>query len=146
MAGLIVGPWYGLAAVSLYLFMGLAGLPVFTHGGGPGYIYQPSFGFLLGFLPAVVLIGLARRLDRWLPRLPAYAIAALLGVVPVYLVGVPYYSLIKETFGRAPAWTILAPFLVIIPWDIAKALTAAVVADRLTAGMYNRAGSRSKAD
>lgn len=138
LAGLVLGPWQGFAAVALYLLMGLAGLPVFATGGGPGYIYVPSFGFLLGFLPSVVLIGLLRGLALWLPRVAAYAAAAVLGLVPVYLVGVPYFSLIKETYGHAPAWAILSPFLVFLPGDLIKALAAAVVADRFAqAGIGN---------
>ncbi len=129
--GLLLGPWRGLIAVSLYLLMGLLGLPVFAAGGGPGYIFHPNFGFLLGFLPAVVLIGLGRRLDRCLPRIPAYTAAALLGLIAVYLVGIPYYSLIKGLYGQAPAWVILSPFFVYLPGDLIKAVIAAVLAARL---------------
>lgn len=48
-----------LAAFSVltYLAQGLAGLPVFAGGGGLAYIAMPSFGFLVGFLAAVLLIG-----------------------------------------------------------------------------------------
>ena len=37
--------------------IGLLGLPVFTQGGGIGYVLQPSFGFLLGLIPAAAVIG-----------------------------------------------------------------------------------------
>lgn len=129
--GLTLGPWYGLSAVLLYLAMGLAGLPVFAGGGGIGYIYAPSFGFLLGFLPAVVVIGLLRGLDRKIPPFAARFLAALAGIFPVYALAVPYYSLIKGSYGQAPVWVILAPFLIYLPGDLAKALAAAAVAGRL---------------
>lgn len=139
-AGLILGPWYGLVAVALYLLMGLAGLPVFAAGGGPGYIFYPSFGFLLGFLPAVAVIGFLRGLDRWLPRVAAYMVAAVLGLAPVYLVGVPYLSLIKGVYGQTPVWVLLSPFLIYLPGDLVKALAAAVVADRLVQAGIGRSG------
>ena len=42
--------------------LGLVGLPIFTAGGGFGYVLQPSFGFLLGLIPAAAVIGgLSRR-------------------------------------------------------------------------------------
>ena len=36
-------------AVWVYIALGLLGLPVFTNGGGPGYVFQPTFGYLIGF-------------------------------------------------------------------------------------------------
>ena len=53
MAGVLLGPRWGAASQAVYVALGLAGLPVFTMGGGLGYVFQPSFGFLLG-LPCVL--------------------------------------------------------------------------------------------
>ena len=49
-AGLVLGEKLGAAAVGTYIFMGLIGIPVFAMGGGPAYILQPTFGYLLGFV------------------------------------------------------------------------------------------------
>lgn len=49
MAGLMLEPRYALFSQLVYAAMGLIGLPVFSGGGGFGYIYQPSFGFIIGF-------------------------------------------------------------------------------------------------
>lgn len=49
----------GVASVALYLIEGLAGLPVFANGGGPGYVLSPTFGFLVGYLPMAYIIGRA---------------------------------------------------------------------------------------
>ena len=35
--------------VLAYIILGLAGVPVFSQGGGIAYVFKPSFGFLLGF-------------------------------------------------------------------------------------------------
>ncbi|MDR1266372.1 MAG: biotin transporter BioY [Propionibacteriaceae bacterium] len=57
--GLILGPVRGLAAVLLYLVVGLAGLPVFAQGAaGPGILASASIGYLLSFPVAAWLIGL----------------------------------------------------------------------------------------
>ncbi len=37
---------------------GLIGLPIFTQGGGIGYVTKPTFGFLLGLAPATFCTGL----------------------------------------------------------------------------------------
>ena len=54
----------GLATVSLYLFEGIIGLPVFsgTPEKGIGLIYftGPTMGYLVGFLPAVFFAGLLK--------------------------------------------------------------------------------------
>ena len=50
LAGLILGSRNGACSVGLYVLLGLAGVPVFTEGGGPSYIFQPTFGYLIGFI------------------------------------------------------------------------------------------------
>ena len=49
LAGLLLGSSLGSACVLAYILLGLLGLPIFAAGGGPGYIFNPSFGYLIGF-------------------------------------------------------------------------------------------------
>jgi biotin transport system substrate-specific component len=60
--GITLGPKIGLLTVSLYLFEGIFGLPVFagTPEKGIGLIYftGPTMGYLIGFLLSVYLSGL----------------------------------------------------------------------------------------
>ena len=58
LAGLLLGPWWGAAAVGAYIVLGLVGLPVFTSGGGLQYVLQPSFGYIVGFALAALVSGL----------------------------------------------------------------------------------------
>ena len=64
MIGVGFGWKLGLATVSLYLFEGIIGLPVFsgTPEKGVGLIYftGPTMGYLIGFLPAVFFAGLLK--------------------------------------------------------------------------------------
>ena len=57
LAGLLLGPVNGALAVVVYIVLGLVGLPIFTQGGGPGYIFQPSFGYIIGFAVAAYVTG-----------------------------------------------------------------------------------------
>ena len=50
LAGLVLGEKLGTFAVAAYVLMGLIGVPVFASGGGIGYLFQPTFGYLLGFI------------------------------------------------------------------------------------------------
>lgn len=61
MTGALLGARRGGLAMALYLALGLGGLPIFTNGGGFGYLSQPTFGYLLAFFPAVVVVGLLAR-------------------------------------------------------------------------------------
>ena len=60
--GITLGPKIGLITVSLYLFEGIFGLPVFagTPEKGIGLVYfaGPTMGYLIGFLVAVYFAGL----------------------------------------------------------------------------------------
>jgi len=59
--GILLGPKVGLLTVSLYLFEGIFGLPVFAgspeKGIGIIYFTGPTMGYLVGFLAAVYLAG-----------------------------------------------------------------------------------------
>ena len=59
--GITLGPRIGLLTISLYLFEGIFGLPVFagTPEKGIGLVYftGPTMGYLIGFLVAVYLAG-----------------------------------------------------------------------------------------
>ena len=61
MAGLFLEPKYALASMLVYTLLGLVGLPVFSTGGGIGYVLQPSFGFIIGFSVSALLVSLLVR-------------------------------------------------------------------------------------
>ena len=50
LAGIVLGSRLGAASVGIYIVLGLVGVPIFTSGGGPSYILQPTFGYLIGFM------------------------------------------------------------------------------------------------
>jgi len=62
--GVLFGWKLGIATISLYLFEGIIGLPVFagTPEKGLGLVYftGPTMGYLLGFIPAVFFSGFLR--------------------------------------------------------------------------------------
>jgi biotin transport system substrate-specific component len=66
----------------------LVGLPVFTSGGGWGYLREPSFGYLLGFLPGAWLCGYLA--FRAAPRLEWLAACCMSGLAAIHLSGVAY--------------------------------------------------------
>ena len=59
--GILFGWKLGVATISLYLFEGIVGLPVFsgTPEKGLGFVYftGPTMGYLIGFIVAVYFSG-----------------------------------------------------------------------------------------
>lgn len=122
MAGCVLGPWYGALSQLVYVALGLVGLPIFTQGGGIGYLMQPTCGFLIGLTPAAWVIG---RIAGRKPEPKQIVPACLLGYGVLYAIGVPYMALILNTFlGKgmgfsAIMWAGMIPFL---PGDMIKIL------------------------
>lgn len=86
LAGLLLGPRLGAIAVGTYVVMGLVGIPVFASGGGPGYIAQPTFGYLLGFIVQAWVNGAWARKAKQI-NFRSLLEANLVGMVIVYLFG-----------------------------------------------------------
>jgi biotin transport system substrate-specific component len=102
LTGMLLGPWRGLAAVGLYLFLGIAGLPVFAGGqGGFQVIAGPTGGFLLGYLPAAFSAGIIVRIGRG--RLPSLIIAAVTATLVIYLPGLPWMH--SQLMGIVDDWS-----------------------------------------
>ena len=90
LAGFLLGSRRGLAAVGVYLLIGLAGVPVFAHGGGLMYLMKPTFGFLIGFAAAAYLAGIFRG-SSVRPSFPQLLFAAFVGEMAYYACGLIYY-------------------------------------------------------
>jgi len=83
---LVAGPRSALLAAVAYLSVGLFQLPVFHEGGGLGYLLDPGFGYLAGFVPAGWITGkLARQGGMDDPL--ALTGAAVLGLLVLQLCG-----------------------------------------------------------
>ncbi|GEL72008.1 biotin transporter BioY [Myxococcus virescens] len=123
-AAAALGPVRGMAAQLLYLLMGAAGLPFFAEGAsGLERILGATGGYLVGFVPAAFLVGLAaqRGFDRrpW-TALPLFAV----GQLAVFAVGLPWLVL-SARLGVAKAVGVgFTPFL---PGGLLKAAIAAVL-------------------
>ena len=94
MIAMLCGRNISVAAISLYLFQGMIGLPVFAYGGGLLYLLGPTGGFLFGFLFASIIIG--ELADRgWGKYLFKSVIAMLIGLLVIYTCGVLQLSFLK---------------------------------------------------
>ena len=134
LAGLLLGPLYGTAAVGVYIFMGLIGLPVFTSGGGFAYVVQPTFGYILGFAAAAFVAGaLCGRGKAAQITLRGALLASAAGFLANYLVGVPYFLLIWHFYmHNGGVWQAAVTYnLIYMPKDLALCLLAGFLAWRV---------------
>lgn len=96
-AGLLLGSRLGMISMMVYTLVGLIGVPVFSRGGGFGYVFQSSFGYILGFILGAFVTGKiveVMKKDNFLVSI----IASLAGVAAIYLVGVPYLYVILNLY------------------------------------------------
>lgn len=118
---MLCGRNIAVATVSLYLFQGMVGIPVFAYGGGLLYLLGPTGGFLFGFLFASIIIG--ELADKgWGKQIFKSVIAMLIGLIVIYTFGIFQLSILKGfDFAIING---LKPFIV---GDLYKLILAAMV-------------------
>jgi biotin transport system substrate-specific component len=133
-AGILLGARLGLMSQIVYIAIGLAGIPVFTEGGGLMYVLKPSFGYLLGFAAGAYVIGIiAERLK--VMNLKNALISVMSGLAVIYLIGVPYIYLIVKFYMNKASMNIMgalsAGFFPFILKDLIMFVIVAVVAAQI---------------
>lgn len=133
LAGLLLGCRKGALAVEAYILLGLAGIPVFTGGGGLAYILQPTFGYIIGFALGTALAGyIVEQVER--PSLRHYLLAGAADLVIVYTLGLVWFYGITRYVAGAPLsidTLLLYGFVLAVPGDILLCLGGALLAVRL---------------
>lgn len=133
LAGLLLGSKWGFISVSVYIILGLAGLPIFASGGGIGYIFQPSFGYIIGFAAGAFMTGkIAEKSGD--PSYKRLLSANFAGLLIVYIFGMIYYYFMSNFYLNNPIglWPLfLYCFIVTVPGDILLCIFGAVVGKRI---------------
>ncbi|XFA72066.1 biotin transporter BioY [Thermosynechococcaceae cyanobacterium Okahandja] len=95
-AVLLVGCMGGRQAAALsqvaYLILGLSGFQVFSQGGGLDYWQEPTFGYLLGFVPAAWVCGWLAFRPGTTARIEWLALSALAGLAIIHGCGLLYLA------------------------------------------------------
>ena len=133
LAGLLLGGRLGAISVGAYIALGLFGLPIFTQGGGIGYVLVPTFGYIIGFCVAAYVTGKIANKDGN-PSYQRLLAANFLGLLIVYAFGMVYYFCMSNFYLHDPIgiWALfLYCFILAVPGDIVLCLLAAVIGKRL---------------
>ena len=133
LAAMTLGHRLAGLTVGTYLLMGLAGLPVFTAGGGVFYVLKPTFGYLLGFLLAAVAVGYLVHRTR-IRSFVRMSLFGMIGIIIIYASGIGYMLLLSAFYTRTPsslASLFTLNFALTIFSDFFKCAIAAFLAVRL---------------
>lgn len=88
LTGCIGGKNAGAIAQVAYLTLGLSGWPIFAKGGGITYLQEPSFGYLLGFVPGAWVCGAIAWREG--AKLEIMGLGAFLGLITIHATGLLY--------------------------------------------------------
>ncbi|ABX08951.1 biotin transporter BioY [Prochlorococcus marinus] len=84
---LVTGPKAGLVSAVAYLTIGLFYFPIFHGGGSTGYLLTPDMGYLLGFVPAVWVIGVLSE-TKGKSSVVYLTLYAIIGLLIIHLIGI----------------------------------------------------------
>ena len=133
LAGLLLGPKLGATSVIVYIILGLIGIPVFTEGGGIGYVFKPSFGYIIGFVFSTYVTGKIANKEKN-PSMKRLLIANFAGLLILYAIGMIYYYFMSNYYLGSPIGVkalILYCFILAIPGDILLCILGAILGKRL---------------
>ncbi|MDO4179118.1 MAG: biotin transporter BioY [Phascolarctobacterium sp.] len=131
MAGLLLGAKLGSSAVFTYVILGIIGLPIFASGGGPGYVFNPSFGYLIGFVLGTYATGKISEGEISIKKL---LLANFSGLMICYVCGMLYYYVIGNYVINQPIalWPLfLYCFILAVPGDIVICIICAYLGKKL---------------
>lgn len=120
LTGLVLPVKASALATVTYIALGLIGLPIFSGGGGLGYVLMPNFGFIIGFVASAIIMSIiAEKLKKrsfW-----QYFAISLIGVAIFYIIGILYFAFITNVYNKSDysaIWFIQTVFLPFIPKEI----------------------------
>lgn len=125
LSGMILGSRAGALSSLLYVVIGLIGFPVFTEGGGIGYMLKPTFGYLIAFIAASFIVGLTR--EKYGTKSVSKLIAGcILAMIITYAIGTVYTYFILKYVAHTPI-PYIACLASLFPFAFVKDLFSCII-------------------
>ncbi|MBW7888775.1 MAG: biotin transporter BioY [Bacteroidetes bacterium] len=122
LAGAFLGSTNGAISLAVYLFAGMLGLPVFSHGGfGIAKLFGITGGYLLSFPIAAFVVGsLIQKYNNFI----WICVSMFVGMIIIFSFGTLYLNMVmvhnlKQAF--------FSGFLIFSWWDVLKIFSAAAI-------------------
>lgn len=129
LSGILLGGRLGALSQLIYVLIGLAGVPILANGGGISYIYNPTFGYLIGFILAAYVTGKMVEMKKN-PGFTWLLASCLVGALVMYVVGIPYlYMIFRIVLNKSVNIAVILKtgFLIFIPGDLLKCVLTAII-------------------
>ena len=133
LAGLVLPLKASTLATITYMALGLIGLPIFSGGGGIGYVLMPNFGFIIGFLIATVINSVVTQKFKY-GKLWQYIVISLLGIAVIYIIGIFYFAFITNVYNDNDyswIWFVQTVFLPFLPKEMICIILASLSAYKI---------------
>jgi len=133
LAGCLLGPKLGMLSQLVYVLIGLAGAPVFAEGGGPSYIFKPTFGYLIGFVLGAYVNGWFMKRFQ-LVKTSSIFLANFASLLVVYLLGCLWLYTAMKFIVEKPftvSQTLLFGLVIPIPGDIFLCIICSIIVARI---------------
>lgn len=123
----LLGTKRGTISYIVYLLIGLVGVPVFSSfTAGPGKLFGPTGGYLIGFIPMALIAGIVIEKSgrKFIPGM----IGMIVGTAVCYAFGTVWFVLVMKTSVQAALTMCVYPFIV---FDIIKMVLAALIGPQI---------------
>lgn len=135
---ILLGGKSGIMSLVIYVFMGIAGLPVFSgFQGGIGHLAGPTGGYVIGLIAAAVFY---RLLEPFFAKNVKIQLAALIGGLLIcYLFGSLWFQVVYGIRGVSYSFGMIVSICVfpyIIP-DIIKLVLAWIISKKVRKAISN---------
>lgn len=129
LAGVVLGAYRGALAVTLYVILGLVGLPILSgHSAGFAVLAGPTAGFLIGFIPGALVAGLIAHSAKAKFGVVRVILGSIVGGIGViYAFGIPVMAANLHV-DLVTATGYMSPYLI---GDAIKVALTAIIATAL---------------
>ncbi|WP_318505684.1 biotin transporter BioY [Bacillus sp. T3] len=145
LAGGLLGSRVGALAMLSYIFIGLAGAPVFAQlKGGPSHLLSPTFGFIVSFIVVAFITGKLIGDHEHVTRKHLIS-AGFLSILANYIIGTNLMYLALKVWAEAPtgfnygmAWMWMVSYL---PIDIVVTIISLALVPKLQKALKKTIGT-----
>ena len=123
----ILGTKKGTISYLIYLLIGLVGIPVFSgFTSGPGKLFGPTGGYLIGFIPLALIAGYF--INHFHNKKALSFLGMILGTAVCYALGTTWLAIQAHMGFQAALMADVVPFL---PGDFIKMILALLIAPQI---------------
>ena len=123
----ILGTKKGTISYLIYLLIGLVGIPVFSgFTSGPGKLFGPTGGYLIGFIPLALIAGFF--INHFHNKKALSFLGMILGTAVCYALGTSWLAIQAHMGFQAALMAGVIPFL---PGDFIKMILALLIAPQI---------------